>query len=143
MAEPPCFYRSTEAGLRQWVEANPGRVNDSDSQGRTPLLIAVASLQSLPLVFWLLDEKGADRGADPTLRDCKGETPLITQAYYERAGKVAHLLQDPRVRATIDVQDRDGRTALYQACCLRDETVAISIVHPSPPPSGRQPDPNQ
>lgn len=32
------FYRMNEAELRQWVEANPGRVNAMDVQGRTPLI---------------------------------------------------------------------------------------------------------
>ena len=29
----PLFRSMTEAQLRQWVEANPGRVNDRDREG--------------------------------------------------------------------------------------------------------------
>lgn len=31
------FQCMTEAEMRQWVEANPGRVDDRDNQGDTPL----------------------------------------------------------------------------------------------------------
>ena len=162
----------TEAELRQWVDANPGRanpgrVNDWDNYGYTPLYTptphgitpsyaAVYLLKSLPLVLWLLDEKGVDvnsrtsygqtplhaagsldvlsalldRGADPTLLDTQNQTPLIPVAYYQRVDIVARLLQDPRVRATIDVQVSEGNTALHFACCRKDvETFDISIVH--------------
>jgi ankyrin repeat protein len=49
----------TEAEMRQWVEANPGHVDNRDNQGDTPLLVATC-LDNLPLVVRLLDEKGAD-----------------------------------------------------------------------------------
>ena len=56
-----------EAEVRQWVEANPGRVNDSDNTvfGLTPLVVA-AWKHTHSLVVWLLDEKGAEVNA-PTL----------------------------------------------------------------------------
>ena len=57
------FRRMTEAELRQWVEANPGRVNDRDRVGETPLMAAVGDIKSLPLTLWLLEEKGADVNA--------------------------------------------------------------------------------
>jgi hypothetical protein len=38
------FEDMNEAELRQWVEANPGRVNDRDSDGRTPLYAAVRDI---------------------------------------------------------------------------------------------------
>ena len=41
-AAPLLFRDMSEAGLRQWVEANPGRVNDRDSHfGLTPLIVAI------------------------------------------------------------------------------------------------------
>jgi len=49
-----------EAQLRQWVDANPGHANDWDGRGYTPLYAAVYHKKSLPLVLWLLDEKGMD-----------------------------------------------------------------------------------
>jgi hypothetical protein len=57
------FSKMSEAELREWVEANPGRVNEMDSSGDTLILIAICVLQSLPLVVWLLDEKGANINA--------------------------------------------------------------------------------
>ena len=52
-----------EAGLRQWVEANPRRVNERDSVGYTPLHVAALVDESVPLVLWLVKEKGADVNA--------------------------------------------------------------------------------
>lgn len=91
--------------LRQWVEANPMKVNDTDKHKHTPLYVAAHYLKSLPLVLWLLDEKGADvdaqilrgqtvlaeidpfdifnalldRGADPTNPDFDEMPPLMHQ----------------------------------------------------------------
>ncbi len=56
----PEFRRMSEAQLREWVEASPERANDKDSNGLTPLHAAVTKLKSLPLILWLIDEKGAD-----------------------------------------------------------------------------------
>jgi ankyrin repeat protein len=138
-AEMPIFRMTTEAELRQWMEANPGRVNDKDREGDTPLTVGAADLKNLTLVVWLLDEKGADvnattvdgssvlhfaktpdmltalldRGADPTIANRDGGLPLPSQASNGSAVVVECLLQDPRVRATINLQDRDGHTALH------------------------------
>ena len=66
------FWDMNEAELRQWVEANPGRVNRMDRWGFTPLYVAVCRLKNLSLTVWLLDEKGADVKA----RTKDGESPL-------------------------------------------------------------------
>ena len=105
--------------------------------------------------MWLLDEKGADvnaatwngyipihwacslailnalldRGADPTLTNDNGTSPLMWQASEGDIGIMAHLLQDPRVRATVNLQNGDGDTALHWACESKDETSATFIVH--------------
>jgi len=42
---------------------------------------------------------------------------------------VARLLQDPRVRATVNVQDGIGRSALHCASKNEDKTQATSILH--------------
>ena len=154
-AEALYFHRMGEAGLRQWVEANLGRVNDRDSRGDMPLIVAAGDLKSLPLVVWLLDEKGADvdattkfgtsaldragslsvlnalldRGADPTIADGDGGLPLMYQAAYGTVDVVARLLQDPRVRATIDAQDDGGSTALHDACRSGADAAAALKVH--------------
>jgi hypothetical protein len=98
------FHRMSEAHMREWVEENPELVNLRDFYGEIPLSAAVRSIKSLPLVVWLLDEKGADlnipsidyggyttlhrasspailsalmdRGADPTRPSNDGYTPI-------------------------------------------------------------------
>ena len=57
------FWRMSETRLRQWVEANPGRVEDRDIGGHTPLSAAASHRDSQSLVVWLLEEKGADVNA--------------------------------------------------------------------------------
>ena len=43
---------------------------------------------------------------------------------------MARLLEDPRVRATVNVHDTGGNTALHLARCNnRDETASTSIIH--------------
>jgi len=151
----PYFQGMNEARLRQWVEANPGRVNDRDKEGYTPLCAAVRFQNSLPLTVWLLDEKGAvvnatgkygctpphdarsldiltalmDRGANPNLPTHNGMIPLMFQAAIEHVGHVACLLQDPRVRATIKMQESSGSTSLHWACLRGNESATTSILN--------------
>ena len=145
----------SEAELRRRVQANSGCVNDRDWRGQTPLYVAVWYLKSLPLIVWLLDEKGADvngrshygetplhrtasldvldalleRGADPTLRSNFGWSLLMYHASFGRACLVKRLLQDPRVRASVDMQISDGRTALHFACNFPSREPVAPLVH--------------
>ena len=87
------------------MEANPGCVNDMDSYELTPLLPEILLIKSVPLIQWLVNERGADVnngnrdggaplhlatsvdvvdclldcGADPTPPDSSGYTPLMAQ----------------------------------------------------------------
>lgn len=117
---------------------------------------AVYHMKSLPLVLWLLDEKGADvnkrtynkgtplhgadsldilnalltRGADPTLLNSKRQSPFMYHARYDEVSMVERMLRDSRVRATVDMQVKDGHTALNFACCRDDDAaLATSLVH--------------
>ena len=65
----PCM---SDSELRLWVEANPGRVNDRDIWGGTPLHAAVIFLKNKSLVLWLVNESGANVNA----LDSHGNTPL-------------------------------------------------------------------
>jgi len=148
------FWDMNEAELRQWVEANPARVNDRDRWGNTLLYVAVCRLKSLSLAVWLVDAKGADvnargkhgetplhgaqslhiltalldRGADPTLLYHDGTSPLMHQVTNGRVDIVKRLVQDPRVRASIDMQDRHGDTALHFACDHPNKTKSHAMV---------------
>lgn len=152
--EDMLFYKMSEAELRQWVEANPGSVNDRDRTGWAPLNRAADEI-GLSMVVWLLDEKGADvnvtttsfgasalhqaisldilkalldRYADPTIKDSSHGLPVMWHAFHSSADMVARLRQDPRVRATINVQDANGNTALHCAgSCSQAEEAALKI----------------
>lgn len=146
------FRAMSKVELRSWVEANPDRINDKDEEGFTPLFRAAQG--GLPLVLWLLNEKGADvnakaycgntalfsaaslevlnalldRGADPIALSNHGTTPLMHYVSGRRRyGMVNRLLQDPRVRATSDMQDQNGNTALHYACLSTTESCAGEI----------------
>ena len=121
------------------MEVNPGRVNDRDRIGTTPLVAAVSLTGGLSLVVWLLDEKGADenattafgisalsladsleiltsllaRGADPTIANCDGVVPLMQRAAYGSVNVMARLLQKG-----------DGHTVLHHACATIDAAGA-------------------
>ena len=150
------FCSMSEAELRHWVEANPGRVNDKDSRGGSPLNAAVTNLESVPLVLWLVTEKGADVNgtdwfgygplhlaksldvldalldcaADPIQLDSDGSTPLMVQMINESQNYnlVGRLLQDPRVQASVNVQDSAGNTALHYACSRVGEPEVPDII---------------
>jgi len=155
-AETLKFRRMTETQLRQWVEANPGRVDDRDNR-ETPPFIAAAALADLHLIVWLLDEKCADvngkakngltplhvansldvlnalldRGADPILASNDGLSPLMNCAIRGGVDVVARLLQDRHTRAIIDVKNRYGSTALHLACYNikeKDDTTVICLL---------------
>lgn len=134
MAEELSYYNDmSEAELMQWAEANPYRINDRDDIGYTPLYDAASTKRSLPLVLWLVDVKGADmngktsdgqsplhgsrsidlitalldRGADLTVMEDDGFTPLMWHVYFavERHELLYRMLQDPRVKANVNMQN--------------------------------------
>ena len=148
------IYDMVEAEMRQWVEANPGRVNDKDSVGYTLLCTVVEKLESVPLILWLVNEKGADVnvrdadgytpihfaesldvintlldcGADPTLVEYAEVNMLIFQLGDHKYDVVARLLQDPRIRAIVNEQDMQGDTALHIASLALDRPKAPAII---------------
>jgi len=79
-------------------------------QGRTAINTAVDHGR-LNVVEFLLD-----RGADATIPEWKGVTPLMKAASDENISILRRLLREEAVRMNIDAQDRYGRTALYGAC---------------------------
>lgn len=126
--------------IQQWVEANPGRVNDQDYNHVTPLYEVAVHRDNIELTAWLLDEKGAklipliifdspspeifavlvDRCVDPTVVNEDGDyfswTILMHQIAFRPYANVEYLLDDPRFRATINDEASVGcLTALYAA----------------------------
>jgi len=82
--------------------------------------------ESLDILTVLLN-----RGADPTMLNNDGMSPLMYHVFWGRADVVKPLLEDPRVRATIDMQNRHGETALHFACSHHhDETKSHAMVRP-------------
>jgi len=115
-------YRLHSLSLAIWlVDAKGADVNARSSHGLTP----IHGAQSLDILTALLD-----RGADPTMLTNDGWSPLMHNVFFGRFDNVKGLLQDARVRATIDMQDRNGDTALHFACRRYNETKAHATVHP-------------
>ena len=69
-----------------------------------------------------------ERGADRTVRKGLGLTPLMMQAFLGHISCVARMLEDPEARATIDMQDDGGLTALRLACSQNDSAFSLIIV---------------
>lgn len=108
-------------------------VNGTNEDGASALHYAVFSLDILTALL--------DRGADPTISSSHGVRPLKWGAQHGTVDVVARLLQDPRVRATIDAQDGDGATALHQACynCSYLDIAAPIVRPPSSEPAPIRP----
>jgi hypothetical protein len=153
--EKVSFSYMDEEKMRQWVEANPGRVNDRDTCGDTPLFKAASHIKSVALVLWLVDKKGADvnattskgqsslheagsfdiftalldRGANPILPGEYDHSPLMRHARSGNIKAVARLLEDPRVRTTVNLHSLYLReTALHLACQIKADHNRDCIV---------------
>ena len=101
------------------LDEEGGDVNGTTPLGSTPLHYP----GSLDILTALMD-----RGANPTLSDNRGWTPLMGQACRGKPDNVGRLLEDPRVRAAIDVLDEIGFTSLHWACIRFEEDFATSII---------------
>jgi len=120
-AERLDFRSMTKAQLRQWVEANPGRVNDRDKRGSTPLFFpdesadALGPSRVLPLVVWLLDKKGADMNG----RNEYGCTPL----HYAKSLDILFALLNRRADPALVTVD--GVSPLMY-CAIRGEVDNVA-----------------
>ena len=109
--------------------------------------MAVFKLKSLSLALWLLAEKDADvnaatsqgatpihgaftldllnalldRGTDPSKLDRHGITALMSQATLGEDGAIGRLLEDPRVRAIVNLRNVPGDTAFHWVCTHKSD----------------------
>jgi len=130
-------YNLKSLSLVDWLQDEKGAdVNAREESGLT----AIHAARSLDVINAL-----QSRGADLTLSSKTGQTPLMCHVAgryelvsmiesnlkdpNEAVGMVARLLEDPRVRGTIDVQDRDGNTALHHACDADDIKTITPKTH--------------
>jgi ankyrin repeat protein len=135
------------AEVERLVGQDPGLLDARDVHGRTPLAWACDGGR-VGVVRWLLDKVTAiyeshyfrytalwwacfhghppvvrlllERGADPTIANVTGSTPLITASQHGsphgRLEIVRLLLGHPGGKATINRHKGDGTTALWWAC---------------------------
>ena len=111
--------------LRNWVEANPGRVNDRDQDGRTPLYCAVTisgdyarTYTPLQLALWLMDEKGADVNT----KALRGETPLHATSSHDIFNALLARGADPNSRRD------DGSTPLMDHAVNNRVTLVTRLL---------------
>jgi ankyrin repeat protein len=100
-------WKYTHSLVVRLLDEKGADVNGTRRDGSSALHVAA----SLDILIALLD-----RGADPTRVNQRTRSPLMQQAFYGTADVVVRLLQDPRVRATVNMQNLDGSTALHLAC---------------------------
>jgi ankyrin repeat protein len=112
----------------EWLCAKGVNVNMVDSDGETPLTIAItqtgdnekAKKTSLETISILLRY-----GADPNYRDKDGKTLLHTAVFRERGDLVDVLL---RHAADINVKNKFGETALHLAISYKNKDMVELLV---------------
>lgn len=87
----PPFRTLTSAELREWVEANPERVNEWDRHEHTPLFSAVRYQYDFSLVIWLLDDMSADVNGSSFV----GATPLHAAHFCDIISALLDRAADP------------------------------------------------
>lgn len=117
--------------LRRWVEANPGRVDDKDKDGHTPLYRAVTidnqdclHYTPLQLVEWLTDKRFADVDA----KSVRGETPLHATRSLEILNALLDRGADPNSQKDDDstpLMDQAVTAAGKPACPSRYQCAKL------------------
>lgn len=107
--------------MRQYLEAFPERVNIPDRDNWTALAFATHyELGSLPLVLWLLDEKGADING----RRIGGKPPIFSVQSLD----VLEALLDRGADVTLPDDCYDRATLLMQQVRLTtDDDIEIIV----------------
>jgi hypothetical protein len=145
--------------VQQLVGQDPGLMNGKDDYGRTPLMLACSEGHA-EVSRWLVDQGAAinerdddsetalgcacacdggslpvvrllmEEGADPTIADGQGSTPLMNASEGDHLEIVDLLLEDPSAASTINHRDSMGNTALSLAVCYGNaEMVKVLLKH--------------
>lgn len=98
-------------------------INESDSQGQTPLMVACRtqhcdpqSASRVKLIQFLLE-----KGADPNIQDKEGRSALMHACLEQAGADVVSLLLDSG--ADISLEDQSGTSALVYAVMARELKV--------------------
>jgi ankyrin repeat protein len=113
--------RSCRVRVVRWLLEKGAATNERDNAGRTA---TYACFKAPPPVVRLLVE----RGADPTIADSGGSTPLIHASAHGYLEIVRVLLGLPSVKANINHCNDKGKTALWEACEEGHGGVARALV---------------
>jgi uncharacterized protein len=106
----------------RWLLDQGAAMDEQDKLGRSALWSACFSRRA-PVVKLLLE-----RGADPTIASGLGTTPLMAASTKNVLKIVRWLLACPSAKATIDRRDKEGQTALWQACYRGRRGVARALL---------------
>jgi len=98
--------------IRETVSRNPGRVNSPDSQGYTPLHLAVLN-NYMPLLDWLKAQ-----GADPNALGQGGDRPLHVAIISDHSPDGTLILRLLRLGADVNAANDYGDTPLHRAAYL-------------------------
>jgi ankyrin repeat protein len=117
--------------IKAAVEADPGRVDAPDEEGHPPLHRAVIDRYS-SLLGWLLD-----RGADPNVRNARGETTLHVAAIFDRTPD-RHILRTLiRRGADPNARREDGTAPLHVAAGYGDLATLEALLEGGADPRAR------
>jgi uncharacterized protein len=109
------FYRHTplmlaskegHVGVVRWLLDKGAATDEVHLLGSTALWYACSGGRT-PVVKLLLE-----RGADPTIADRRGATPLVVASARGHLEVVRVLLSHPTAKASVNLRDASGRTAL-------------------------------
>jgi hypothetical protein len=116
-------------GVVRWLVDRGAAINEGDISGMTALWCASLHGRT-PVVKVLLEG-----GADPSIATRWGSTPLMIASVEGRLEVVRLLLGHPSAKATIDRRDRNGRTAVWWACCMGRGGVARALLESGADPT--------